>query len=90
MIDPVDQLVVLIYQYLLNEHDRRYESYYQRIDYFCRRLYYSKPEKTFVNNDFLDLIVLYVGLTTYDEIYRDIWAIVQTYSDSYKKFQDGD
>ena len=90
MIDPVEQLSVLLYQYLLNEHDRRYENYYQKLDYFCHRLYFSKPEKSFVNNDFLDLIVLYVGLTTYDEIYRDVWAIVQTYCDSYEKYQADD
>lgn len=90
MIDPVEQLVTLIYQFLLNEYERRHRTYYDKLDYFCRRLYHSKPDKAFINNDFLELIELYNSLVTYDEIYRKLWTMVQTHYENYMHNKSND
>ena len=90
MIDPVEQLVTLIYQVLLNEYDRRHRAYYDKLDNFCRRLYHSKPDKAFISRDFLELIELYSGLVTYDEVYKEIWSLVETYYENYKRYKNSD
>ncbi len=86
MIDPTEQLITLLYEYLLNEYDRRHKEYLDKLDYFVRRLYYGKPDKAFVSDDFLELIVLYNSVVVYDELFRNLWSIISSYRDSYDKY----
>ena len=79
MINPVSQLKVLLYEYLMFESHRRHERYYQRLDDFYRRLHFSKPEKAFLNEDFLELIELYVSYATFEEISKDLYNLIRTF-----------
>lgn len=69
-----------------NEYARRHKEYLDKLDYFVRRLYYSKPDKAFVSENFLELIILYNSVIVYDELFRNLWSIIASYRDSYGKY----
>lgn len=62
------------------ESHRRYEAYYLKLDYFCKRLYYSKPEKAFITNDFMELIQLYNSYATFEEISKDLYDLIGSFT----------
>lgn len=77
MIDPKEQVLTTIYQYLLYSYDRVHEEHLEALKRHSKDVNSRKADENVNNSDLLKLIEINAKVEMFDKIHGELWEILK-------------